>query len=90
MNCSLIEETWTNARYRGFFFFDQRAAAARRARALRVSAGTPSQRTLPPFGPPFLPPSRPSARRASRTAGSSLRRGATAAATLAHRQAGAC
>jgi hypothetical protein len=33
-----------------------------------------------------LPPSRPSARSASRTAGSSLRRGVTAAATLAHQR----
>ena len=74
----LAEERWTNARYRVFFFFDQRAAAARRAWARRASADTPSQRALPPFGPPFLPPSRPSARSASRMAGSSLRRDATA------------
>ena len=42
-----------------YFFFDQRAAAARLAWARGASADTPSQRALPPFGPPFLPPSRP-------------------------------
>jgi hypothetical protein len=87
MNCSLIAETWTNARYRGFFF-DQRAAAARRARALRASADTPSQRALPPFGPPFLPPMRPRVRNASRAAASSFTFGRPIVATVA-RAAGA-
>ena len=76
-----------DARYRDFFLFDQRAAAARRAWARRASADTPSQRAFPPLGPPFLPPMRPSARNAASAAALSLTFDRLIIATVARRAA---
>jgi hypothetical protein len=87
--CAWILMLWEavdESRYRDFFF-DQRAAAARRAWARRASTDTPSQRAFPPFGPPFLPPIRPSARNAASAAALSLTFERLIVATVARRPA---